>query len=141
MTPYQYLMFRRGLLRADANLGSVTLKLALLDNGHTPSVSGHDYYDDVSGDELAASGNYTTGGFALSGVSLVPDVGNNRCNLQANNISVASCTFTWRYGVLYVATGTPSTSLLVAYFDPGGDVTLSSQTFSVVWPAGVVLYA
>ena len=42
-----------------------TVKVALVDSGYTPNstATGHSIWADISGDEIAGSGGYSTGGF------------------------------------------------------------------------------
>jgi hypothetical protein len=48
---------------------SDTIKLALLDNGHTPALDTHEVFSDVEADEIAGTG-YTAGGTTLGSKTL-----------------------------------------------------------------------
>lgn len=51
------------------------VKLALVTNTYTPNQDTHDYWNDVSANEVSAGGGYTTGGQAITtpAVTYVPD--------------------------------------------------------------------
>lgn len=62
-------------LLGEVDMDSGNVKVALLDNGHTPNRDTHDYFDDVSVDEVPATGGYTAGGAAVGSptLSYIPD--------------------------------------------------------------------
>ena len=103
------------------NWESDTIKAALCTSGFTPNQDTMDYFDDVT-NELGTGGGYTAGGVTLSGMSATYDAGSNTLKLTCNNISISNSTLTWRTLVLYKATGTASTSPLVAYFQSDSDI-------------------
>lgn len=98
------------------------INLAVLDNGHTPVRATHEFWDDVSADEVSGT-NYTSGGFTLANVSV--DVSSNTVSITADNPSQlgqsGSGFSDGRYFVIYKDTGTPSTSPLIAYDNLGAD--------------------
>lgn len=55
---------------------SDTVKCALLDSGYTPSRFVHDYFDDVSGDEVSGTG-YTAGGATLANCGITVTAANS----------------------------------------------------------------
>ena len=62
-----YSHFPEHALKELIDLGAPdVIKVALLDDGHTPSQDDHDFFDDVSGDKLAAAGNYVAGGATMA---------------------------------------------------------------------------
>lgn len=116
---------------------TTTVKMALLTSAYTPAVDTHDFWDDVSANEVSGT-NYTAGGNA---------VGNKTASAPSSGVVTvdADDPATWaesgtgfsnaRYAILYKDTGTPATSVLVAYYDLGsdqgnttGDLTLSFNT-------------
>ena len=112
-----------------------TVKVALLDNTHTPAQDTHDYFDDVSADEVSGTG-YTAGGATLANKSVGYTAGTNVTKFDADDVSWGSSTITARYAVLYVDTGgASSTDPLIGYVDFGEDVSSSSGTFSITWDA------
>jgi len=111
-----------------------TVKVALVSSSYTPNQDTHDYWDDVSANEVTGTG-YTAGGATLSSKAVTYDSGTNVTKFDAADVSWASSTITARYAVIYVDTGTSSTSALIAYVDFGSDQSSSSGTFSIVWDA------
>lgn len=107
-----------------------TIKVALL-NGYTPAQDTHDFYDDVSGTEIANGNGYTTGGVTLGGKSTAYNGGTNTTRMIGGN---ASWTFTASksatHAVIYKDTGTAATSPVLGYIDFGGTET-SSGTFTI----------
>lgn len=102
-----------------------TLKVALVDTGTYTYNAAHDFYDDVSGvvgtPQTIGSKTYTNGTLDGADVSFTAVSGN----------SVEAL-------ILYLDTGTPSTSRLVAYLDTGQTglpVTPNGGNISVTWDA------
>jgi hypothetical protein len=99
-----------------------TIKVALVTSSYTPSRATHDFWDDVSTNEVSGT-NYTAGGNEVASKTVT----------TAANVTTwdAADPATWsqsgtgfsnaRYAILYKDTGTPSTSPLVAYHDFGSD--------------------
>lgn len=111
-----------------------TIKVALLSSSYTPNQDTHDYFDDVSTYEVSGTG-YTAGGATLASKTVGYTSGTNVTKFDAADVSWTSSTITARYAVVYVATGTASTSALIGYVDFGSDQSSSSGTFSIVWDA------
>jgi hypothetical protein len=118
---------------------SDTIKVALLDNGHTPSQDNHDFFDDVEADELANGNGYTTGGATLGSKTLGYTAGTNVIKFDAADTSWTTATFTARYAVIYKSTGTSSTSPLLGYVDFGADVSVTGGTFQITWHSDGIL--
>jgi len=99
-----------------------TLKVALVTSTYTPDQNLHDFWDDVSANEVSGT-NYTAGGNAAS----TPTYSMDTAGLITFD---ASDPATWlqdaagfsnaRRAILYYDTGTASTSRLVAYSDDFG---------------------
>lgn len=91
-----------------------TIKLALITDVTTPLQDTHDYWDDLDQDEIAAGSGYTAGGATLGTKTLTLDTGTNTVKFDCADPSwtfTASKTFRW--GVIYKDTGTPSTSVIL----------------------------
>ena len=84
-----------------------TIKVALL-SGYTPSQA-HNYFDDVSADEISGTG-YTAGGATLGSKTLVSSGG--VATFDAADTSWSSSTLSATHAVVYLSTGTASTSPL-----------------------------
>lgn len=111
-----------------------TIKVALVTSTYTPSQDNHDYWDDVSANEASGTG-YTAGGATLANAAVSYDSGTNVVKLDADDVSWTSSTITARYAVIYLSTGTASTSPLIGYVDFGSDQSSSAGTFALNWSA------
>jgi hypothetical protein len=107
-----------------------TIKVALL-NGYSPNQDTHDFFDDVSGAEIAASGGYTAGGVSLGTKSTTYNSGTKTVRMIAGNAAwTFSASKSMTHAVIWKDTGTPSTSPVLGYIDFGGTET-SSGTFTI----------
>lgn len=111
---------------ADPSSGAVsgTLKVAIVTSAYTPNQNTHDFWDDVSANQVSGS-NYTAGGNALATVTTTMD-GSGNVTVDADDPSVwtqhASGFTNGRRYIVYYDTGTGSTSRLVGYSaDAGAD--------------------
>lgn len=121
-----------------ADLDGDTIKIALLTSSYTPDFDAHDFFDDVSANEVGASGTYSAGGATLS-VTLTQDNTDNEGVFDATDVSWTSATITARYAVIYKSTGVSSTSPLIALIDFGSNQTSSAGTFAITFAAeGIV---
>lgn len=111
-----------------------TIKVALVSSSYTPNQDSHDYWDDVSSYEVTGTG-YTAGGATLGSKTVGYTSGTNVTKFDAADVSWTSSTITARYAVVYLSTGSSSTSPLIAYVDFGSDQSSSSGTFSISWSA------
>ena len=132
---FQYRAMRDAML-GESNIAG-TLKAALLDNAHTPSLTAHSTWNDVSGDECA-DGDYAEQ--TITGLAIGQD-GSSNTTIDANDVDFGNAvTISARYLVLYYDTGTPTTSYLVGITDlnDGGAANVSSTAddFDISWPAG-----
>jgi hypothetical protein len=118
-----------------------TIKVSLHTSSYTPSASADEYWDDV--DNEVTGDNYTSGGSALTSLSLTESSG---------TITFDAADLTWsqdasgfddaRYAVLYKDTGTDSTSPLIGYADLGSDKTTVSGDYTLKWStSGIITWA
>lgn len=107
-----------------------TIKVSLHSNT-APNQDTHDFFDDVSASELAATGGYTSGGATLTGKSVTYTGGTNKIAFIATDPQWTSASFTAYYAVIYKSTGVASTSPLIGYIDLGGAQTVTSGTFTL----------
>lgn len=118
---------------ANINLasGGDTIKVALLTSSYTPDIDTHDFFDDVSANEISATG-YTAGGYTLVSQTVTQD---NTDNEAAADAADPTWTITTsaspRYAVIYKSTGTPSTSPLILYVDFGETFSISNGTLTL----------
>lgn len=120
------------------NPASDTIKLALLSSSYTPDEDAHDFYDDVSAFEVAASGTYSAGGATLT-ISSSQDNTDNEGVMDATDISFTAATITARYGVVYKSTGVAATSPLICLIDFGSNQTSTAGTFAFTFAAEGIL--
>jgi hypothetical protein len=139
MSNVVYNALKVGLINGDINLGSDTLKIALVASAYVPDIDAHTAYDDVT-NEMPATGGYTTGGQTLSGVTVLTDLANDRAALDADDVTWTTSTITAARGaVIYKDTGTPATSTLICYIDFATDKSSSGGDFTIAWDATGIL--
>lgn len=126
-------------LNKEVDWDSDTIKVALLSNAYTPNQDTHDYYDDVSGNEVTGTG-YTTGGITLASKTITYDGATNVIVLDAADVTWSASTITARYAVVYDDTpATAATKPLIGFVDFGSDQSSSSGNFTITWDAtGIV---
>lgn len=125
-------------LNKEVDFDSDTIKVALLTSSYSPDQDAHDYFNDVSANEVSGTG-YTAGGATLASKTATYDSANNVVILDAADTTWASSTITARYAVIYDATGTASTSPLIGYVDFGSDQSSTNGNFTITWDStGIV---
>jgi len=118
-----------------------TIKIALITNAVAPNQDTHDYWNDLSANEIAAGSGYTAGGATLASKTLTYDAATNEVRLDCADPSwpfTASKTF--RYAVVYKDTGSAATSSILGTGDFGADET-TSNTFTITVDATGLLKA
>lgn len=120
------------------DLDGDTIKIALLTSSYTPDFDAHDFYDDVSANEVAASGTYSAGGATLT-VTLSQDNTDDEGVFDATDVSFTSATITARYAIVYKSTGTASTSPLICLIDFGSNQTSTAGTFAITFNSEGIL--
>lgn len=89
------------MFNSDINSGD-TFKMALLGAGGT-FTSTDTVYSDVSGDEISASGNYSTGGATISPtISATSD--STKTSFTVGSASWTTATITFKHAVIYSST-------------------------------------
>jgi hypothetical protein len=129
-----YNRFKQGVLAGDYDLdnAAVDVKVALVTSTYTPDIDTHEDYADLT-NEVANGNGYTTGGAVLANKAVTKDTTDNEGVFDADNVTWSNSTITARGAVVYVDTGTDSTSLLIAYFDFGEDKVSSAGDFIIQW--------
>lgn len=122
------------------NLGSDTIKVALLTNAYNPDFDAHDFFNDVSAFEVSGAG-YTAGGQALANKAVTQDNTNDQGKFDADDLTWPGSTFTARYAVIYKDSGVASTSPLIGVIDFLTDRTALDATFSIQWQSVGILLA
>jgi hypothetical protein len=107
--------------RASAISG--TLKLAIVTASYTPDQALHDFWDDVSANEVSGTG-YTAGGNSCASPTWTDGGAGGTLTFDASDPATwsqnAAGFSTGRRAILYYDTGTGSTSRLVGYSDDFG---------------------
>lgn len=130
-----YAKAQKALANKEIDFDTDTVKVMLCTSSYTPNQGTHDYKDDVT-NEVSGTG-YTSGGATLA--SKTANVSGNVLTLDAADVTWSTSTITARYAVVYIDTGSASTSPLLAYVDFGSDVTSSGGNFTITWDAtGIV---
>ena len=89
-----------------------TLKLAFMATGYTANAETHSYWSDVSASIASGTTVQTCAGTAIN-----IDTSNNRVEIDINNITETPVTASTDKIVLFMDTGTPSTSPLILSAD------------------------
>jgi hypothetical protein len=138
MASFMYNAGKAALLRGDIDLENDTIKVALVTLDYSPDKDTHDHFDDVT-NEVSGTG-YTAGGAALASKAVNQDDANDRAEFSAADVTWSSSTITARAAVIYMDTGTLSTSILIAYVDFGHDYSSSGTDFTIEWNAEGIFY-
>lgn len=121
-----YNRFKANLMNKVVDLEADTIKVALLNNSHSFTAT-HNNWSEVSANELAASGNYSTGGATLADGAVTQGA---TTKFDATDTAWSSASFTAYHAVLY---DTSASNDLICSFDFGGAQTVSSGTFTIQW--------
>ena len=122
--------FKQQLLQAGHNFTAATgnvFKLALYTSAATLNSATTVY---TSTNEVANSGQYTTGGGVLTNIS--PLVSSGVAFIDFSDISFTGVTLTARGALIY---NTSNSNAAVAVLDFGSDKTATSGTFTIQFPA------
>lgn len=139
MASKMYGNFLLKALNKEVDFDTDTIKVALVSSSYTPNQDSHDYWDDVSSNEVSGTG-YTAGGATLTSKTATYDSGSNVVILDAADTTWASSTITARYAVVYSDAGaTSAQKVLIGYVDFGSDQSSTNGNFTVTWDAtGIV---
>lgn len=109
-----------------------TVKMMFVTATQTPDQDAHVFINAVNANEAAGT-SYSAGGITLTSVVVNVDTATNTSSLDAADITTAGLSVSARWGYIYVDTGTPSTSPILAYTDfsqgAGGNVTVTGYQF------------
>ena len=131
-----YNRFKANLMNKVVDLEADTIKVILLNNSHSFTAT-HNVLTDISANELAGSGGYTTGGATLASGAVTQAA---TTKFDATDVSWTSATFTAYHAALY--DDTVATDDLIASIDFGGAQAVSSGTFTIQWHAdGIITLA
>lgn len=120
------------------NLASDTVKLMLLTSSHVPDADAEVFIDDVSANEVPASGTYSAGGVTLTKSSTTDDTDDEGV-FDASDVSITGATISARYAAIYKDTGTPGTSPIICVIDFGETKSSTTGTFAITFAAEGIL--
>lgn len=138
MASLVYNSFKKKIMDGSIDLDTDTIKLALVTDSYTPDVDAHDFWDDVSANEIGATGTYSAGGATLA-VTLSQDNTDNEGVFDATDVSFTTATISARYAVIYKSTGVAGTSPLICLIDFGSNQVSTAGTFTVTFAAEGIL--
>ncbi len=130
VTAAPYAGFLLGLGRAQFNLEGGTVTAALAGASYLPDMVAHVYLSDVTNLVSAAAPQQ------LTGVSL--SYANGVVTAVCNPIVWQAATFTARWAIFYLNTGTASTSRLIGYINFDADKTYNGEDFTLTATNGFV---
>lgn len=107
------------------------IKVMLTTSAYTPNQD-TDVFKSAVTNEITGTG-YTAGGVTLTGKTMLYTAGTNTIAFDAADAQWMGATFTFRTYVIYLDTGTPGTSPLIAYGSETADVTVTGGTLTLVW--------
>lgn len=117
------------------DLSTDTINVILLNNSHAFNAD-HNVNTDVNTNELAASGNYSTGGAALASKTVTQDDTNDLAYFDAADVQWTTATFTAYHAVLVDVTASNN---LLCSIDFGGAKSVTSGTFTIQWSANGII--
>lgn len=128
------------LLDNPSDMETVTAKIALVTSAYTPNRDTHDFWDDVSANEVANGNGYATGGVTLTTVLWSYDSASDQVRLDFDDVSwTFTAGKTWLYGVVYIDTaGASSTDPVIALLTWDTSQTVSTAYTLVIDPAGLL---
>lgn len=119
--------FKKDVMLGLHDLDSDTIKIALYTSSASLDATTDTY---TTSNEVANGNGYATGGVTLANASVIEN-GTSGC-FDADNPEWTSATFTARGALIYNDT---DGDRAIAVLDFGGDFTVSSGTFRIVFPA------
>lgn len=123
-------------LNKEVDMEADTIKVALLNNSHSFNAD-NNVYSDISTNELAATGGYTTGGATLGSKAVSQDDTNDRGVFDAADSAWGSATFTAYHAVIW--DDTVSGDPLLCSIDFGGAKAVSGGTFTIQWSSNGII--
>lgn len=122
------------VVNGNIDLNTDTFNVLLTTSAYTPNQDTDDFRSDVT-NEVANGNGYTTGGQALTGVSVTYDTGTNQVRISWTDPTWPASTITARTAVIYKARGGAATAdELLAYVTNDVDVSSTSGTFTLDLP-------
>lgn len=116
------------------DLDADTIKILLMNATYAAiadaTKQGHEFYSDVSSNEVGASGTYSAGGPTLASKTSLQSAGTYTFD-AADPSAFTGATIAAAGAIVYKDTGSAATSPLIAYLDFGGTITSTAGTFTL----------
>lgn len=135
-----YRAFMTGSFNKLLDADSDTWKCSLHTSTMAPAQDTHDFNNDLT-NELAASGNYSTGGVTISPLTFLTGTSKHTA-IDGADAAWTSLTMSSaaRYGAITDTTpGTSATNPLMCWVDFGADQNVSGANFTIQWAAGGIV--
>ena len=135
MASAMYNEFKKEMGKIDwSDNAGIDIKVLLVDNTYAQNIDLHLNKDDIDtlSVEINATG-YTAGGTLLTTRVVTIDLPNDWAVYDADDAIWGSSTITARGAIVYLDTGTPATSTLIAYIDFVSDKSSDAGDFVVQW--------
>ena len=133
-----YNRWKYNVMKKLVDMSADTVKVMLLANTYTFSAA-HNVITDVNSNELPSSGGYTIGGVAIGSPTLTQLDSPDNCGVfDGADVSWVAATFTSRYAILALTSGSANNSL-VGCIDFGSDKSVSTGTFTIQWSANGII--
>ena len=127
-----YTILKTNLMNKLVNLATDTINIALLTSSASFTAS-NTLFSNISANEISGTG-YTAGGQALTSLSV--STSGTTAVWTAANSSWPSSTFTTAFAALYDISASNN---LICLFDFGGNISVSSGTFTVAWSGSGII--
>ena len=127
-----YNRLKANLMNKVVDLEADVVKIILLDTSHTFTAT-NTVLTDVSGNELAATGGYSTGGNTLASKAVTEAA---TTKWDAADTEWTSATFEAFHAVIYDNTATDN---LIASIDFGGGKTVAAGTFTIQFDSSGII--
>lgn len=139
VTAQWYGLAARNVMESDVNFAADTIKCALLADTYIFDKDLHQFFADVSADEVTGTG-YTAGGETITTPTVTYDAAADIAKFDGDDVAWLNSTITARFAVVYVAGATAGTDdFLLGIVDFGANESSSSGDFTITWSADGIL--
>lgn len=129
----------QNIMLGSFNLQTDTIKAVLVTAALSFNPDTHNFYSDISANEIAGTGGYTTGGKALANKAVTANNATDTGVWDADDVIWTAATITARGVVFIKDTGAAGTSRIIRYVDFGADKTSSGGDFTLQFAAAGII--
>jgi len=124
----------------DSVVAGTQVFVSLHTSAYNPDQDVEDYWNDVSGSEVAATGGYTLYGQLLANPTIGYTAGTNVIKLDGDDTVWAASTITARVAVVYFKNpGATSTWPLICYQESSVDIVSTGGSWTITWNASGIV--